>query len=399
MPRGTLLPILDRMTNRILGACALLAVTAASPLAAQNLRTDRFHWENDVGTTDRHYTNGLRYSTVSSSTELWQERIEHPLLQVLLLGARACREDSLPNEPCHVLRTGWAMGQNFYTPEVITDPTPDPADRPYAGWLYHGWIFELSRAPFVHEVELDVGLVGPLSLASSIQEGWHNLFGWDHPAGWDHQIARGLGVQAVYRSTYDLLSRRLDGQEIDADQPAHLSLTPTGQVSLGTPITAANLGGMLRFGRGVPPAVVSRIGPVLMAPAAMAAAVPPAGAARTEALPERVRLRRDAYVARKMADRPRHAPVRPLYAFAGASVHGVLLNDFLQGTHLGARSDNPQIGVEMNHAFAEWEAGATVALPFVPLIGAADITVRRVHRGAEYRGGPDHHFWALSIGW
>lgn len=53
------------------------------------------------------------------------------------------------------------IGQQIYTPEAIHIATPDPNDRPYAGWLY------LSAGGVAYDdtnltaVELQVGLVGP----------------------------------------------------------------------------------------------------------------------------------------------------------------------------------------------------------------------------------------------
>lgn len=386
---------------RIIGLvfAGLVTVSVNGSLSGQNLRTDRFYWENDIGTSDRHYTNGLRFSTVTSSTELWQRRIEHPLLQVLLFGARACRE-GVPPLNCYHLRTGWAIGQNFYTPDVITDPSPEPTDRPYAGWLYYGQIFELSGACWTHEIEFDFGLIGPLSLSSSIQEGWHDLFGFPHPAGWDHQIARGLGIQAVYRPTLSILSTRVDGREVDSLSAAHVSAAFTGQISIGTPITSAQVGGVFRIGRGIPQAIVPRIGPVLFNAERAAIIAPNAAEEEGEsAAEEEVRLKQEAYAARIEAARPRNARERPLYGFVGGSVHGVALNDFLEGTHLGATAQNPLIDLEINRVFAEYEAGATFAVPFVPFVGRADITLRRVWRGAEFDGAPEHRFWALSVAW
>jgi hypothetical protein len=205
----------------------------------------------------------------------------------------------------------------------------------------------------------------------------------------------------MYRASYELLGLRLDGDDAAGRGSANLSLAPSTQVVLGTPITRGNVGAMLRIGRGVPVALVPRIpaaapppfsaGEGMEAPAVLASAPPPPA-------PTALELRQEAAVKRLAAERPRHASERPAYVFVGGAVNGVLLNDFIQGTHLGARDDNPVIDIEMNRSFTEWEAGATVALP-IWIIGAADISVRRVWRGAEFQGGPEHRFWALSIAW
>jgi hypothetical protein len=398
----------------VVRAVSLILVGVVPELSGQglypNLRTDRFHWENDYRITDRHYTNGLRYSTITSSTEFWRRRAERPVLKTLLLGARACsRFESPMSDGCYYMRTGWTVGQNFYTPNVITNPDPDPADRPYGGWLYFGRMFEFTGERLVLEAEFDVGVIGPLSLSSGVQEGWHNLFGWDHPAGWDHQITHGIGLQAVYRASYELVGLRLDGQYGPLIGTTNISLTPRTQIALGTPITRGNVGATLRIGKGVPIALVPVIIPSVpppFAPNNPAEASdltdplpPPVPAANRPPAPTALELRQEAAAERIAAERPRHASERPAYVFAGGAVNGVLLNDFLQGTHLGDRDANPVIDIEMNHSFIEWEAGATLAMPCVPIIGPADITIRHVWRGAEYQGGPEHRFWALTVAW
>ena len=81
--------------------------------------------ENDmVAGTDRHYTNGLKFSWFSPEVNEWTDSG--------WLGELA---ESLPvvNQPGGLKSFGFALGQNIYTPQDITRTAPDPQDRPYAG--------------------------------------------------------------------------------------------------------------------------------------------------------------------------------------------------------------------------------------------------------------------------
>jgi hypothetical protein len=41
---------------------------------------------------------------------------------------------------------------------------------------------------FLDKLELDIGVVGPLSFAEEVQKGWHSMFGLHKPKGWDNQL-------------------------------------------------------------------------------------------------------------------------------------------------------------------------------------------------------------------
>jgi lipid A 3-O-deacylase len=132
--------------------------------------------ENDffagVSRTDKNYTQGLRleYHLLQPKDEPW-----------LRLAGFYGADTSFSN--------GFAIAQEIYTPEIITDPLPQPGDRPYAAWLYVGFITTVSKLDRLWQDtwELDVGVVGPHALGDEIQSGWHELIDADDPT-WAGQI-------------------------------------------------------------------------------------------------------------------------------------------------------------------------------------------------------------------
>ena len=85
--------------------------------------------ENDlVVRTDRHYTQGIKLAYFQADGDLpWGAKQFYGWLP-----------DWGFTE--HVGKFGYAVGQNMFTPADISTPELLPDDRPYAGWLYAGFI-------------------------------------------------------------------------------------------------------------------------------------------------------------------------------------------------------------------------------------------------------------------
>lgn len=190
-------------------------------------------FENDVFSgSDGHYTSGLRASWLSAPdrTPAW--------------ALRAARWFPLFPEDGTV-RTGYAIGQNMYTPEDIELKDPPLDDRPYAGWLYGsiGLIAETGRR--LDQLGLTLGIVGPASLAEQTQEFIHEVTDSSEPRGWDTQLKNEPGVVLIYqRSWREFVSESVSGFGFD--------ITPHAGGALGNVFTYVNAGLMLRFGQRLP---------------------------------------------------------------------------------------------------------------------------------------------------
>ncbi len=228
------------MAGAIRWAAVLIASAAAhvaSPDAGAAAEPERgtlsLVFENDLFyDEDRHYTNGVRAAWLSrpDTTPRW--------------ALRAARWFPLFPDGGSV-RTGYALGQNMYTPTDITLEDPPDDDRPYAGWLYGsiGLIAETGRR--LDQLELTLGIVGPASLAEHTQKLVHEITGSDEPRGWDTQLKNEPGIVLTYqRSWRGYVSESVAGFAFD--------VTPHAGGAIGNVFTYANAGLTLRFGRRLP---------------------------------------------------------------------------------------------------------------------------------------------------
>jgi hypothetical protein len=195
------------------------------------------YFENDTFSgTDQYYTNGLKLSWLSADLAAWGQS-----------GWRKTFVELLPfvNRPNAQKNFGVAFGQNIYTPRNIATPTPDPADRPYAGWSYLEMAF-VSKTPAISDtLGFQVGFIGPHSLAEDSQRLVHQWSREIRPEGWDYQLRDEVGVNLVYERRWRLYARALV-------QTVGVDLVPHAGVSIGNVQTYANAGGTLRFGLNLP---------------------------------------------------------------------------------------------------------------------------------------------------
>lgn len=196
-----------------------------------------FYFENDFfGGQDRHYTNGLKLSWLSSDLEAWGQT-----------GWRKRLAESLPfvNRPDAQKNLGFAFGQNIYTPQNISQVPPDPTDRPYAGWSYLEFTFVSKTESVMDIIAIQLGMVGRHSYAQDMQRVVHEWLNDEQPRGWDYQLRDEFGLNLVYERKWRLYKRSL-GQFFGVD------LTPHAGGSLGNVQTFANAGFTTRFGFNLP---------------------------------------------------------------------------------------------------------------------------------------------------
>lgn len=220
----------------------LAAAALALPAAAQDLRlpppdpraTLHIVSENDAfgfQGTDRWYTNGFRLGYQSPEGTLPGPMSWLDSALAGLLG------------PANT-RWGVALGQNIYTPADIGRFIPDPRDRPYAGYSYLDFSLDRRTANRLDRVSLQLGVVGPTSLARNTQDIVHNLLQDHAPHGWRYQLRDeptfNLGWQRIWRQ------RLLDlpgGLAVDA--------LPAAEVALGTVAVYGQGAFRIRLGQGL----------------------------------------------------------------------------------------------------------------------------------------------------
>ena len=208
-----------------------VASSAAAP--ASDHGTLSLLFENDIFyKTDRDYTNGveLSYTTATQDT---------PKLFVDL--ARLLPFFSTSGS----VRASYAFGQSIYTPSHLGLTDPPLTDRPYAGFLYGGFGLADDTGRRLDQIELQVGVIGPSSLASDTQTFVHKILNDRPPMGWQTQLRGEPGIVLTYSRNLKLIPRQsFLGLFID--------LEPHYGGAVGNVYDYANVGAMARIGFNIP---------------------------------------------------------------------------------------------------------------------------------------------------
>jgi hypothetical protein len=227
------------MTRCVLMLALPLAVTLATTAAEaqtdqpNRLGTFSFKLENDLfGGSDRYYTAGWQFS--------WRSADYDPPRWV-----RWLTDAAFPLLPDGTARWGLAVGQQIFTPERTDTRTPDPRDRPYAGWLYSAITVSSFNATSYGAMELQVGVVGPSALGEQVQNNLHDFLNIDRALGWDSQLKDEPGVNLVLTRLWRMT------RPFDRGNPAGLEygLVPGVTASVGNVETYASGGFIVRIGR------------------------------------------------------------------------------------------------------------------------------------------------------
>ncbi len=196
-------------------------------------------FENDFfgGGTDRHFSHGTRI-----------ELLTEPVPWVTKLADKLPWFDSSGSEFVNDLegRCSISIGQNIYTPENVYTSELVPGERPYAGWLYMGLGLMANQGNEHYDrydkVQLEIGVIGPMSFAEDVQRFIHSILGNHIPKGWEHQLKNEPGIVLYYEQAYRLIpERKVFNFEYD--------IVPHVGGSIGNVFTYLSAGCALRFGQ------------------------------------------------------------------------------------------------------------------------------------------------------
>jgi hypothetical protein len=203
--------------------------------------TSSIYLDNDLfSNTDDGYTNGIRFSAVSPDLSGFEEDPALPSwLRSVNHSLRFIRREEFDLQRNMVV----TLGQQMYTPSDLyinrTDVVKE--DRPYAGWLYLGFGYQVSNFNRLDTTVLNIGVVGPSARAKESQDAVHDVRGFDKFQGWDNQLKDELGLQFLYAR------RNKFYQSIDVGKLGYDVITQWGG-SLGNVATYVETGAEFRFG-------------------------------------------------------------------------------------------------------------------------------------------------------
>jgi len=188
--------------------------------------------ENDIFFSDRYYTNGLKLLYTTEGEDFLTSKLQFAILKLLTTEKRQSYQSL-------------SLGQNMYVPSTITNPNPDPNDRPYAGWLYFGAASHLVSQNRLDSLSISLGVVGPLSLAEDTQKFYHEIINTDRPLGWHEQIKNEPTIEISYNHAERIFKKNLTS-EYQTDFIANAG------VDLGNFQTQGRIGSLWRFGFNLP---------------------------------------------------------------------------------------------------------------------------------------------------
>jgi len=187
-----------------------LALWAASiPVsAAESGDTYAFIFENDLFYhTDRDYTNGIELSWSPSETASGVL----PAFISSLIPQPFAQGDN---------RASYSLGQLMFTPEDTASTDPPTSERPYAGYLYGAYALTNTIESRQDVLRIQLGMVGPASLAQDSQTFIHRLRGFALPQGWHTQLRDEPGLVISYQRTQNMVSAT-PGEPSNYDIKAH----------------------------------------------------------------------------------------------------------------------------------------------------------------------------------
>lgn len=293
-------------------------------------------FENDIfGDEDKDYTNGLRFDYISRRNDL-------------PAAGRFARNHLRWLTSADDWYMTYAIGQNIFTPSDISLSIPPPGERPYAGFLYGAIGIAADSGNKLDVIGLEIGMVGPSSLAEETQKLVHNIVGVTEPEGWDTQLRNEPAFRLLYERKY-----RFSG---DASLPfLNLSadFAPHFNTSLGTIDTSLGVGGAIRIGRNL----ADDYGPPRVRPA-----VSSPGFFRAQ----------EGF---------------SWYLFVGVEGRAILRNLFIEGNTFGGVS-----GLDPLRIVGDFQAGAAVQF------GSVEVAYTHVIRSPEYEGqGSFTDFGSLNL--
>lgn len=194
--------------------------------------------ENDLMVrTDRHYTQGIKLAYLHKDGSL------PGFLRWVDEGIGSFGYEKRTS------RFGLQIGQSIYTPSDTSVEELLPEDRPYAGWLYTGLTLQrrgiaAGRWPTLESFELQLGVVGPESLAENAQTWIHKVRDIELPQGWDNQLKTEPGLELRYWRGWRLAAT-------EASAP-YFDFIPHFAANAGNTMISGRVGGMLRLGWNLP---------------------------------------------------------------------------------------------------------------------------------------------------
>ena len=189
--------------------------------------------DNDIFfDSDRDYTNGVQLAYTTPADSAPDTIVEFARRLPFFAAAGSVRKS-------------FALGQNIYTPADTDLADPPASERPYAGYLYAAVGLMEENPDRLDQLQLQLGVVGPASLAGNAQKWVHSILGQAKPQGWHYQLRDEPALNLAYERSLKLIPpQSVLGLVLDIE--------PHIGGAVGNVYDYANAGAMMRFGFNLP---------------------------------------------------------------------------------------------------------------------------------------------------
>ncbi|CAM1372608.1 lipid A deacylase LpxR family protein [Tenacibaculum xiamenense] len=131
------------------------------------------------------------------------------------------------------------IGHKIYTPFKAVVQSPQQHDRPFAGYLYGSFgINHFFKNNSFLKNSVEIGVIGPGSMAEELQNFIHDIYGFRRAIGWKYQIRNAFALN--FKSSY--------GKTIIGDTSKYFDVTWTSTANFGTVLTNISTGFYSRLG-------------------------------------------------------------------------------------------------------------------------------------------------------
>lgn len=238
----------------IVGLCILAAPNmAVADLSDRGWITITEENNNLGSNQDRYYVNGFNIAYLSGAPEPERHWDATAVSTV---------EGALPwlfaDKGQRDRRYEWTvLGQQIFTPANKSAATPDPKDRPYAGWLYTGIdLLQDDDGLRLDDLSATIGVVGSAALGRQLQNGFHKIFGYGSANGWSHQLRSEPALTVGYSRRWRFAA------PLSGTRGAAADIVPELGAMLGNVQTYVEASTLLRLGWGLD----SSYGPKTLSP-------------------------------------------------------------------------------------------------------------------------------------
>jgi hypothetical protein len=232
------------MKNKVFFLATLAIWFQLAPCeAGQDKWIHTLYFDNDYFSgTDAYYTSGIKYSIISPN--LTPDSPEGSLPRRVLEFIHA-----LPfctrSQPDYTHKVEFSVAQEIYTPKNTDKTELIRDDRPYAGWSYlstgyHRRNDSTGTTSRMDTVELQLGVIGPLSFAEEAQKFMHRITATNAPNGWDNQLDNEPGLAVIFERKWLL-------HPAEENSYGYSTMAHAG-AAMGNVYTYGNLGMEFRFG-------------------------------------------------------------------------------------------------------------------------------------------------------